>query len=95
VTETSLYFSGDSERDEFTAKVYGFPPLKPADRPRPNTAWNVISPTSVVVFDGGWDTRNTVQYGGRTFVIRPWYQQVEPTERVGALLLYHVSAPGL
>jgi hypothetical protein len=90
-TSASVFFSGDFEKDQFTAKLYGFPPLKPYQNVVPNPGWNVISPTSVAVFDGGWNRSRIVQYGGRAFVLRPWYQSLEPTERVGSQLLYYVA----
>jgi 4-amino-4-deoxy-L-arabinose transferase-like glycosyltransferase len=89
-TEVSVYVSDKFERDLYTGRLYGYPPLKPFQSFVPNPGWNVISPTSVAVMDGGWDVSQTVQYGGRTFQLRPWYQSMEPTERVGSLLLYYV-----
>jgi Dolichyl-phosphate-mannose-protein mannosyltransferase len=93
-TQASVFFSNDFAKDQFTGKLYGFPPLQPFQNVRPNSGWNVISPTSVAVFDGGWHASQAVQYGGRAFVVRPWYDTVEPTERVGALLLYYVPPAG-
>jgi hypothetical protein len=93
-TGASVFFSGDFEKDQFTGRLYGFPPLKPFQKLYPNPGWNVISPTSVAVFDEGWHGNKVERYGGTAFLVRPWYQTVEPTERVGALLLYYFPPAG-
>jgi hypothetical protein len=93
-TEVSLYFSGIFEMDQFVARVYQFPPLKPFRKYRPNSGWNVISPTSVAVYDRGWSTDQVVHYEGKEYLAKPWYHQMEPTERVGALLLYYIPPQG-
>jgi hypothetical protein len=93
--EASVFFSDNFEKDQATAKLYGFPPLKHFEEVVPNPGWNVVSPTSVAAFDGGWNTNSVaVHYGGRIVLVRPWYQMVEPTERVGSLLLYYVPPRG-
>jgi hypothetical protein len=93
-TEVSVFFSGNFEQDQYTCKMNGFPPLRPFLHLTTNPGWNVISPTSVAVFNGGWTSSKTVMYEGHPVVLRPWYELVEPTERVGSLLLYYVPPTG-
>jgi hypothetical protein len=88
-TEVSVFLSGNFEQDQYTCKMNGFPPLRPFLHLTANPGWNVISPTSVAVFVGGWNSSKTVIRDGRPVVLRPWYEMVEPTERVGSLLLYY------
>jgi Dolichyl-phosphate-mannose-protein mannosyltransferase len=91
-TEASLFITGDFEHDQSIGKWYGFPPLKPFQQFQPNPGWNVVSPTSVALA-GGWHAKSTLRFGGRSLVVAPWYESIEPTEKAGALFLYY-TPPG-
>jgi 4-amino-4-deoxy-L-arabinose transferase-like glycosyltransferase len=93
-TAVTMFCSDKIEFDQFTAQMYGFPPLKRFWPQGPNSGWTVISPTAVSAFGGGWQNSVTVMKDGQPVSVRPWYQLVEPTERVGSLLLYYFPPSG-
>jgi len=63
----------------------GFPAIKPVRAMYPSEGWTVISPTA----------DKTSQYGlnYRYPKLKPWFDTIEPTERIGTILLYYVP-PG-
>ena len=60
---------------------YGLPPSKDVDDAAPAPGWTVISPTFAKSYRFHFLNRNNLA--------RPWYEQIPPTERVGALMLYY------
>jgi hypothetical protein len=74
------------DHNDYREAWYGLPTIKPVDTCIPSPGWNVLSPTiekSISYWPGNRF------YRGRNMV-KPWYEQVTPTERVGPLLLYFV-----
>jgi hypothetical protein len=63
----------------------GLPPVKTINPIEPAALWTAVSPT----------TEKTTQYGlfYRYPNLKPWFEYIEPRERVGAFLLYYVP-PG-
>ncbi len=57
-------------------RYYGLPRILPVDTSSPHAGWSAISPTVA-----------------KTLVLpfKPWYDRVPPTEKVGALWLYHAE----
>ena len=81
---------------EYLQKLAGFPPVRPFQMIEPGEGWNVVSPTMAGIFQGG--VRHEVPGGKRQEGLfgqanPPWFYTLAPTERVGALLLYHIP-PG-
>ncbi len=63
----------------------GLPPVKSINPIEPAAGWTAVSPT----------TEKTTQYGlfYRYPNLKPWFEYIEPRERVGTFLLYYVP-PG-
>jgi len=66
-------------------KWSGLPPIRPINPIVPSKGWTVVSPTLDKTTEYGLDHRFPN--------VQPWYRKLQPKERVGALLLYHVP-PG-
>jgi 4-amino-4-deoxy-L-arabinose transferase-like glycosyltransferase len=93
--EAATYLFGEFAQPEYIQKTYGFPPLKPFVIQRPKEGWNIVSPTAVAIFGGGWHRgRPLLHYEGLLSALdTPWYELVDPTEKVGTLYFYHIP-PG-
>jgi len=78
--------------DDQLRNQYGFPSVKTVGVLQPNPGWNLISPTKAAVDYGGWHRgKPAPRYSGTLSMFnRPWYDSLEPTERIGALLLYNI-----
>ena len=75
----------DGVRDpQYLQKFYGLPPNQDVNDAVPALGWNVVSPTMA----------ESVRFvmPDRPTVASPWYMEIPATERVGALLLYNISA---
>jgi hypothetical protein len=72
-------------RAEYLESWYGLPALNDVDDSVPSLGWNVIGPTFAKSF------RFQAVPLGRPTVPNPWYEQIAPTERVGALQLYYIT----
>jgi hypothetical protein len=91
VTEFSLTLWQGIKFSDYREAWYGLPKIKrDFDFCAPSPGWTVVSPTfdRAVKFD---------LYGPDLppppCVMKPWYDQITPSERVGPLLLYYVPAP--
>jgi hypothetical protein len=62
----------------------GLPPVTPVDPYEPTERWTAVSPTFWKVTQFGLFYRYPS--------IKPWFEDLRPTERVGSILLYHVPA---
>jgi MFS family permease len=76
------------KRYEYLETWYGLPHPKPADTCTPSPGWNVVSTTVEQTF---------THWPGSEFfrgpkMLRPWYEQIAPSERVGGLLLYNIPS---
>lgn len=72
-------------RADYLRSWYGLPTVTPVDDSVPSPGWNVIS--------ASYDKSIRLQLLNVPKAPKAWYDQVPPTERVGALFLYYV-APG-
>jgi hypothetical protein len=72
-------------RSDYLEAWYGLPKVKIVSDSTPSPGWNVISPS--------FDKSFRFQLNDRPTVVRPWYDQIPPTERVGPLRLYYIP-PG-
>ena len=72
-------------RSDYLEAWYGLPKVKIVSDSTPSPGWNVISPSFDISF--------RFQLNDRPTVVRPWYDQIPPTERVGPLRLYYIP-PG-
>lgn len=61
--------------EDAVRRLYGLPRIKPVDVYAPGEGWNVLSPTIAKTL-------------GLSF--KPWWERMPPTEKVGALWLYHI-----
>jgi 4-amino-4-deoxy-L-arabinose transferase-like glycosyltransferase len=62
--------------EDAVRRWYGLPRIKPVDVYSPGEGWNVLSPTIAETL-------------GLRF--KPWWERMPPTEKVGALWLYHIA----
>ena len=83
---TSVNFDNVLSQDmEFLQKFPGLPPIHPINPLEPAEGWTAVSPTIDRVTQYGLEYR----YPN----LKPWFDTIEPRERVGTLLLYYVP-PG-
>jgi hypothetical protein len=83
---TSVSFGGiGAADDEFLQTFPGLPPITHIHPLNPAEGYTAVSPTL-------W---RTVQYGlyYKHPEVKPWFERLQPKERVGVLLLYHIP-PG-
>ena len=71
---------------DYAESWYGLPPFKLVNPCVPAPGWNVLSPT-IEKSTSHWP--GSQLYRGPN-MLKPWYEQVTPTERVGPLLLYYI-----
>src|SRR5215469_7300280 len=74
------------DHPDYTQSWYGLPPFKLVNPCVPSPGWNVLSPT-IEKSTSRWPES---QFYRGPSMQTPWYEQVNPTERVGALLLYYI-----
>ena len=67
-------------------KMFGFPPIKPADPVEPAPGWNAVSLSMLKV--------RRLGLGLERPDIRPWPERIEPGERVGKGVLLYYFPPG-
>jgi len=82
VKEFSLASLDGVMRHDYQEAWYGLPTIKEVDDTVPSPGWNVISPT--------YDKSFRFLMFHRPRWPKPWYEQIVPNERVGALLLYYI-----
>jgi hypothetical protein len=84
VQQFSLITVDGVMRHDYLQTWYGLPAITDGDDEAPAVGWNAVSPTCV----------ECLRYAvpGRALVPNPWYNQITPTERVGALLLYNITS---
>jgi hypothetical protein len=82
---TEVSYGVANHRSDYLLTWPGLPHIRPIQPAIPSEGWTAVSPT----------IDKTTQYGlfFRYPNIRPWWEQLPPTERVGALSLYYVP-PG-
>jgi hypothetical protein len=82
---TSVNFGVNNGRSKYMETWPGLPPIRPVHPVIPAEGWTAIRPT----------VDKTTQYGlfYRYPDRQPWWEQMQPKERVGSILLYYI-APG-
>ena len=82
---TQVSYGVDNHQSDYLVQWPGLPRITPIQPLIPAEGWTAVSPT----------TDRTSQYGlfFRYPNLKPWWEQLQPVERVGALSLYYV-APG-
>jgi hypothetical protein len=86
VTEFAMSSIDGGRSFSYLERWYGLPRMNVVDPIAPAPGWNVIRPT----IDKSYRDR---LLPGHPDVV-PWYDQVQPTERVGSLALYYIPASG-
>ena len=76
------------EFDDYLETWYGLPTIKDVDLCSPSPGWNVVSTTVEQTFSRLPDSRFYRGPNG----LKPWYEEIAPTERVGPLLLYNIPS---
>lgn len=82
-TQVSLASLDGVMRSDYLQAWYGLPTVTFVNDAIPSPGWNVVSPS--------FDKSFRFQLNDRPTVLRPWYDQMAPTERVGPLRLYYVT----
>ena len=81
---TEVGFGHSGATNAATLQVFpGLPRIKPIQPLKPAEGWTAVSPT----------LNRTTQYGlyYRYPNLKPWWESVPPTEKVGTLLLYYLA----
>jgi len=85
--------------------LYDLPPNEPVDYRYPTQVWTVIHPTiantSDFIYHPALAGTDYASLSRTTETLQPWFRKIDPTERVGALLLFRtppenvVSVPSI
>src|SRR5215472_10418440 len=67
------------DHPDYTQSWYGLPPFKLVNPCVPSPGWNVLSPTIEKSTSRGPDS----PFSRCSNILKPWYEQLVPTERVG------------
>jgi len=82
----SLDGLGYTDSNHYREAWYGLPNVKLVNPCVPSPGWNVLSPTIEKSISREPDS----PFSRCSNILKPWYEQLVPTERVGPLLLYYI-----